>query len=171
MSLKNFQCLCCFHLDKPCYLAGRDCSMCILIAKENKFVACIIVVYQLTFFSVFLFPFDYFSTFFNFFLRLTFLLTTASLWWNRNNYYNLTLSLSMIANNSPYSLLRNLYDVSSENLVLDQLWYSTLLSLLVGLTLSPVILKGEPLSWSLIRDYLKDQHIYLSFQLHVKEML
>ena len=93
----------------------------ILIAKENKFVACIIVVYQLTFFSVFLFPFDYFSTFFNFFLRLTLLLTTASLWWNRNNYYNLTLSLSMIANNTPYGLLCNLYDVSSENLVLDQL--------------------------------------------------
>ena len=57
---------------------------------------------------------------------------------------NVTLSLSMIANNSPYSLLCNLYDVSSENLVLDQLWYSTLLSLLVGLTLSPVILKGDP---------------------------
>ena len=49
---------------------------------------------------------------------------------SRNSHYDwyvdLTLSLSDVINNSPYSLPSFSYDISSENLVLDQLLNSPL---------------------------------------------
>ena len=65
-----------------------------------------------------------------------------------------TLSLPDQICHSPYCQLYNSYNVSSENLVLDQLiickfiYFFTLITYLVDIVL---ILSGEILSWSLMR--------------------